>query len=72
MFYDLIVMSLVFITIGEDDEKMFTDLAPLMKYTITNHENTEVKAAVSPLDMNKWREGNKIAADLNFFAFPFC
>ncbi|KAG0332769.1 Interferon- developmental regulator 1 [Podila humilis] len=39
------VISLVFITIGEDDEKMFTDLAPLMKYTITNHENTEVKAA---------------------------
>ncbi|KAF9580084.1 Interferon- developmental regulator 1 [Lunasporangiospora selenospora] len=39
------VISLVFITIGEDDEKMFTDLAPLLKYTITNHENTEVKAA---------------------------
>ncbi|KAG0333955.1 Interferon- developmental regulator 1 [Podila horticola] len=39
------VISIVFITIGEDDEKMFTDLAPLMKYTITNHENTEVKAA---------------------------
>ncbi|KAF9428273.1 Interferon- developmental regulator 1 [Podila epigama] len=38
------VMSLVFISIGEDDEKMFTDLAPLLKYTITNHENTEVKA----------------------------
>ncbi|KAG0353308.1 interferon-related developmental regulator-domain-containing protein [Gamsiella multidivaricata] len=39
------VISLVFITIGEDDEKMFTDLAPLLKYTITNHEQTEVKAA---------------------------
>ncbi|KAF9134371.1 Interferon- developmental regulator 1 [Mortierella sp. 14UC] len=38
-------ISLVFITIGEDDEKMFTDLAPLLKYTITNHESTEVKAA---------------------------
>ncbi len=42
-----LVISLVFITIGEDDEKMFTDLAPLLKYTITNHEHTEVKAAVS-------------------------
>ncbi|KAG9069803.1 Interferon- developmental regulator 1 [Linnemannia hyalina] len=30
---------------AEDDEKMFTDLAPLLKYTITNHESTEVKAA---------------------------
>ncbi|CAO3567508.1 unnamed protein product [Mortierella alpina] len=39
------VISLVFITIGEDDETMFTDLAPLLKYTITNHEQTEVKAA---------------------------
>ncbi|KAG0314822.1 Interferon- developmental regulator 1, partial [Dissophora globulifera] len=29
----------------EDDETMFTDLAPLLKYTITNHEQTEVKAA---------------------------
>lgn len=42
-----LAISLVFITIGEDDEKMFTDLAPLLKYTITNHESTEVKAAVS-------------------------
>ncbi|KAF9424635.1 Interferon- developmental regulator 1 [Entomortierella beljakovae] len=39
------VISLVFITIGEDDEKMFTDIAPLLKYTIINHENSEVKAA---------------------------
>ncbi|KAG0057558.1 Interferon- developmental regulator 2 [Gryganskiella cystojenkinii] len=39
------VIALVFITIGEDDEKMFTDLAPLLKYTITNHEQNEVKAA---------------------------
>ncbi|KAF8928419.1 Interferon- developmental regulator 2 [Dissophora ornata] len=43
------VISLVFITIGEDDEKMFTDLAPLLKYTITNHEQTEVKAEPSHL-----------------------
>lgn len=43
----ILAISLVFITIGEDDEKMFTDLAPLLKYTITNHESTEVKAAVS-------------------------
>ncbi|KAF9163614.1 Interferon- developmental regulator 1 [Mortierella sp. AD010] len=28
---------------------MFTDLAPLLKYTITNHEQTEVKAAPSHL-----------------------
>lgn len=45
--YCFLAISLVFITIGEDDEKMFTDLAPLLKYTITNHESTEVKAAVS-------------------------
>ncbi|KAF9979915.1 Interferon- developmental regulator 1 [Modicella reniformis] len=39
------VTSLVFITIGEDNEEMFTDLAPLLKYTITNHDQGEVKAA---------------------------
>ncbi|KAG0250561.1 Interferon- developmental regulator 1 [Mortierella polycephala] len=39
------VISLVFITIGEDEEKMFTDLAPLLKYTATNHEQPEVKTA---------------------------
>ncbi|KAF9927106.1 Interferon- developmental regulator 1 [Linnemannia zychae] len=38
-------VSIVFITIGEDDEKMFTDLVPLLKYTIANHESTDVKAA---------------------------
>lgn len=47
LFDHIIVISLVFITIGEDDEKMFTDLAPLLKYTITNHDQGEVKAAVS-------------------------
>lgn len=31
---------------------MFTDLAPLLKYTITNHESTEVKAAVSTTIMS--------------------
>lgn len=46
-FVHIIVISLVFITIGEDDEEMFTDLAPLLKYTITNHDQGEVKAAVS-------------------------
>ena len=47
----LTVIALVFITIGEDDEKMFTDLAPLLKYTITNHEQAEVKAAVRTISL---------------------
>ncbi|KAF9967868.1 Interferon- developmental regulator 1 [Actinomortierella ambigua] len=52
-------MALVFITIGEDDEKMFTDLAPLLKYTIINHEQTEAKVAPSHLPSYEL---------LNFFA----
>ncbi|KAG0240170.1 Interferon- developmental regulator 2 [Actinomortierella wolfii] len=53
------VLALVFITIGEDEEKMFTDLAPLLKYTIIHHEQTEVKAAPSHLPSYEL---------LNFFA----
>ncbi|KAG0269150.1 Interferon- developmental regulator 1 [Linnemannia exigua] len=39
------VIALVFITAGEEDEQVLTDMAPLLKYTITNHDQPEVKAA---------------------------
>ncbi|KAF9150968.1 Interferon- developmental regulator 1 [Linnemannia schmuckeri] len=39
------VITLIFITAGEDDEQVLTDMAPLLKYTITNHDQPEVKAA---------------------------
>lgn len=42
-----VVITLVFITAGEDDEEVLTDMAPLLKYTILNHDQPEVKVAVS-------------------------
>ncbi|KAF9579790.1 Interferon- developmental regulator 1, partial [Lunasporangiospora selenospora] len=39
------VASIVFVSIGEDEEPMFQDITPLLRYTIANHEQTEVKAS---------------------------
>ncbi|KAG0288954.1 Interferon- developmental regulator 2 [Linnemannia gamsii] len=41
------VITLVFITAGEDDEEVLTDMAPLLKYTILNHDQPEVKVAAT-------------------------
>ncbi|KAF9119974.1 Interferon- developmental regulator 1 [Mortierella sp. 14UC] len=37
--------AMVFVTAGEEDEQVLMDMAPLLKYTITNHDQPEVKAA---------------------------
>ncbi|KAF9932853.1 hypothetical protein FBU30_007184 [Linnemannia zychae] len=39
------VISLVFITTGEQDEQVLIELAPLLKYTIANHDQPESRAA---------------------------
>ncbi|KAF9158845.1 Interferon- developmental regulator 1 [Actinomortierella ambigua] len=72
------VMALVFITIGEDDEKMFTDLAPLLKYTIINHDQTEAKVALLNFfadvavtageSVNAHQNGDTLAAALEAFS----
>ncbi|KAG0362728.1 Interferon- developmental regulator 1 [Mortierella sp. AD032] len=39
------VIAVVFITAGQEDEQVLIDMAPLLKYTITNHDQPEAKAA---------------------------
>jgi hypothetical protein len=40
-------MSLLFVTLGEDQETMYHDVLSLLKYTIINSVSMEVKNTVS-------------------------